>query len=154
MTQGPCTFTALFFTWTFNLLYFSDTIHCRLIILFPKCFSEKKRGSGVLFLMDFSIQNLGVRCFQQLRLISIHLHHLHEVSSSSDRPQALPSFQGQASAGKVIFLGTSDLACHEGTAARRLSSASEKLVFLCWHCQEGGPIKVNSSQRGGHLPSS
>lgn len=143
----------LFFTWALNPLYFSDMIHCGLSILLPKCFSEKKRILGIFFLVDLSIWKLGVRCFQQLWSPSA-LHQLCEVFPAYDRSQALPSFQGQASAGDIIFLCTSNLACPEETAARRLSSPSKGIVFLCWDCQEEGPIKVNSSQGGGHLPSS
>lgn len=44
----------------------------------------------------------------------------------------LLSFQGHASAEKIIFPGASNLICHKWTAAGRLSSPSKGLGLLCW----------------------
>lgn len=82
-----------FFTWTFNILYFSDTVHCKVIILFPK--SEKKRIFWVFHLTYSKVRD-------QMEL--------HPLSKTCVRfLLTLPSFQGQTCAGKIICLGTSNL---------------------------------------------
>lgn len=136
----------LFFTWTFHLLHFSGMIHCGSIILF----SEKKRIFGVLLLTAFFIQKLGVRCFWQLRLISVHSTSLALGFSCQQYVSAISILL------RTSFCRQNNLPWYLKPLLQQewCQETSKGLIFLCWDCQEGGSIKVNSSQEGGHLPSS